>query len=143
VPSETSPSDAYEHPDDIAHNLRQLRIQVVSWQYGWGAENLWESEFNNQLSAAREEGQDAIGHFFFHNCETHAMQGMDVLKGLKFVAPVPCNSTPDEVRDLFLQGYDMVIGVASEVKFFEVKLDEYAPAIPMTKLSDIRHYSGM
>jgi hypothetical protein len=81
--------------------------------------------------------------FFFHNCETHAMQGMDVLKGLKFVAPVPCNSTPDEVRDLFLQGYDMVIGVASEVKFFEVKLDEYAPAIPMTKLSDIRHYSGM
>jgi hypothetical protein len=33
--------------------------------------------------------------------------------------------------------------VASEVKFFEVKLDEYAPATPMTRLSDIRHYSGM
>jgi hypothetical protein len=71
------------------------------------------------------------------------MQGRDILKDLKFVASVSCNSTPDEVRDLFLQGYDMAIGVVSEVKFFKVKLDEYAPAIPTTKLSDIRHYSGM
>jgi hypothetical protein len=142
VPSEASPSDTYEHPNDIAYNLRQLLIQVVNWQYGWGAENLWESEFNNQLSAAREEGQDAIDHFF-HNCETRAMQGRDILKDLKFMAAVSCNGTSDEIRDLFLQGYDMVIGVASEVKFFEVKLDEFAPAIPMTKLSDIRHYSGM
>jgi hypothetical protein len=69
------------------------------------------------------------------------MQGRDILKDLKFVASVSCNSTPDEVRDLFLQGYDMAIGVVSEVKFFKVKL--YAPAIPTTKLSDIRHYSGM
>lgn len=71
------------------------------------------------------------------------MQGRDILKDLKFVASVSGNSMPDEIRDLFLQGYDMVIGVASEVKFFEVKLDEYAPATPMTKLSDICHYSGM
>jgi len=45
------------------------------------------------------------------------MQGRDILKDLKFVPLVSGNSMPDEIRDLFLQGYDMVIGVASEVKF--------------------------
>ena len=58
-------------------------------------------------------------------------------------AAVSCNSTPDEIRDLFLQGFDMVTAVTSEVKFFEVKLDEYAPSVPMTKVSDVRYYSGM
>lgn len=48
-----------------------------------------------------------------------------------------------EITDLFMQGYDLVLAITSEVKFFEVKLDEYAPAVPMTKISDVRSYSGL
>jgi hypothetical protein len=71
------------------------------------------------------------------------MEGREILRDLKFVASVSCNSTYNEIRDLFIQGFEMAIAVTSEVKFFEVKLDEYAPATPMSKLSDIRCYSCM
>ena len=71
------------------------------------------------------------------------MEGREILRDLKLVALVSCNSTYDEIRDLFIQGFEMAIAVTSEVKFFEVKLDEYAPATPMSKLSDIRRYSCM
>lgn len=128
---------------DIASNIRALRIVVVNWAYSWGPENLWERRFNDELRSARKHGgQTAVDHFFTE-CEQHAKEGRDILHDLKFSAAVSCNSTPDEIRDLFLQGFDMVTAVTSEVKFFEVKLDEYAPSVPMTKISDVRYYSGM
>jgi hypothetical protein len=37
---------------------------------------------------------------------------------------VSCNDTPDEIRDLFIQGYNMEVAIALQVKFFEVKLHE-------------------
>jgi hypothetical protein len=46
------------------------------------------------------------------------------------------------MRDLFLQGYEMVIATALEVKFFDMKLHQYAPAISSMKISDVRMYSG-
>lgn len=128
---------------DIAFNMRALRIEVVNWGYDWGPEHHWEKKFNDELSLARSHGgQPAIDHFFTE-CEQHAQEGRDILHDLKFVAAVSCNSTHDEIRDLFLQGYDMVMAVTSEVKFFEVKLDEYAPSMPLTKISDIRYYTSM
>ncbi|KAI6101305.1 hypothetical protein F5141DRAFT_1066044 [Pisolithus sp. B1] len=39
--------------------------------------------------------------------------------------------------------FDLLGAVLAEVKFFEVKLDEYAPAVPYSKVSDARYYSGM
>ncbi|KAI6021071.1 hypothetical protein EDC04DRAFT_2607345 [Pisolithus marmoratus] len=39
--------------------------------------------------------------------------------------------------------FDLLEVVLLEVKFFEVKLDEYAPAVPYSKVSDARYYSGM
>jgi hypothetical protein len=75
--------------------------------------------------------------------EAHVQEGRDLLRGLKFVAEISCNNTPDEIRDLFLQGYDLVITVTSEVKFCEVKLDEYAPAVPSTQMTNIHHYTGV
>jgi hypothetical protein len=129
-------------PDDLAFNIRELRIDITNWEYGWGPESTWEKTFNNHLNDAREAGSKAIDKFFL-DCDTHVQEGRDILRDLKFVAQVSCNNTPDEIRDLFLQGYDMMIAVTSEVKFFEVKLDEYAPAVPSTKLTNIRSYSSI
>ena len=78
---------------------------------------------------------------FFRACEEHVVAGWEILKDLKFVAAVSCNSTHDEIRDLFLQGYEMVIATALEVKFFDMKLHQYVPVISTTKISDIRMYS--
>jgi hypothetical protein len=128
---------------DITSNIRALRIEVVNWSYNWGPENLWEKKFNDELRSARSNGgQPSVDHFFIE-CEEHAKEGRRILYDLKFVAAVLCNSTHAEIRDLFLQGYDMAIAVTAEAKFFEVKLDEYAPAVPMTKLSEIRYFAGM
>jgi hypothetical protein len=127
-------------PNDIAYNLQRLRINIVNWQYDWGPENLWDLEFNSQLSVVQEDGQDAVDKFF-RNCESHAMEGREILRDLKFAASASCNCTHDEIRDIFIQGFEMAVAVTSEVKYFEVKLHEYAPATPMSKLSDIRRYS--
>jgi hypothetical protein len=128
---------------DIANNIRVLRIEIANWAYGWGPENLWEKRFNDELCSAREQSGQPTVDQFFTECERHVREGREILYDLKFMAAVSCDSTHDEIRDLFLQGYDMVMAVTSEVKFFEVKLDEFAPLVPMTKQSDIRYYSGM
>lgn len=91
---------------------------------------------------AREEGRAALDSFF-ESCERHAKLGRTFLSDLKNVSLVSHIRNPDEIRDFFLQTYEMVLAVASEVKFFEVKLDEFAPAVAMTKVSDVRYYSGM
>ena len=129
-------------PQDLSFNIRALRLEVTNWQYPWGAESTWERTFNQELAAAREDGQKAVNRFFL-DLETHVREGWDILTDLKFVAEVSVNNTADEIRDLFLQGYGMVMTVALEVKFFEVKLDEYAPAVPSTQMCNIRHHSGM
>jgi hypothetical protein len=120
--------------------MRIARVKCVNWQYGWGSETQWESEFNAQLSIAQEDGQEGVDKFF-RACENHVVAGWEILKDLKFVASVACNSTHDEIRDLFLQGYEMVIDTALEVKFFDMKLHQYAPTISRAKISDIRMYS--
>jgi hypothetical protein len=127
-------------PDDIAYNLRTAHIKCVNWQYGWGSETQWESEFNAQLSIAREEGQEGVDGFF-RACETHVVEGWEILKDLRFAASMSCNSTHDEIRDLFLQGYEMVIAMALEVKFFDMKLHQYTPAISTATISKICMYS--
>jgi hypothetical protein len=114
----------------LAFNIRALHLEVTNWECGWGPETIWERTFNDHLLAAKERGQAAID-VFIDDCDAHAQKGREILRDLKYVADISCNNTPDEIRDLFLQGYGMAIAVASEVKFFEVKLDQYAPvAIP-------------
>jgi hypothetical protein len=129
-------------PGDLSFNIRALRIEVTNWQYPWGSESTWERTFNNCLADAREKGRMVVDRFFL-DLEEHAQEGRNLLRELKFVAEVSCNNTPDEIRDLFLQGYDMVITVTSEVKFCEVKLDEYAPAVPSTQMTNIRSHAGV
>jgi len=128
---------------DIVSNIHALQIETVNWAYEWAPESLWEKRFNDELCLAQNRsGQPTVDHFLME-CEQHAAEGREILHDLKFAAAVSCNSTHDKIHNLFLQGYDMVIAVMSEVKFFEVKLDEYAPAVPMTKISDSRYFAGV
>ena len=65
-----------------------------------------------------------VAHEFHKGVKYHVQEGRDLLNKLKFLGEVSCNNTPNEIRDLFLQGYDMAIAIALQVKFFEVKLHQ-------------------
>ena len=105
-------------PDDLTYHIWKLQIDFVNWRLDWGETN-WETEFADQLRVAQQEGQTRN----FVNGVRHIVRaGRDLLDKLKFLGEVSCNNTPVEIRDLFLQGYNMVIAIALQVKFFEVKL---------------------
>jgi hypothetical protein len=92
----------------------------VNWRLDWEETN-WETEFTDQFRAAQQDGQicdfiDGVRHI--------VRAGRDLLDELKLLVEVSCNNPPNEIRDLFLQGYDMAIATALQVKFFEVKLHQ-------------------
>lgn len=131
-----------DHDPSLATIIRELRLAVANWTCHWGPENLWGKRFHDELTEARNEGHCAVDAFF--ECWVkHVKEGRKILLDLKFAAELRVDSTFDEIRDLFLQGYEMVVGVTSEVKFFEVKLDEYCPATPSTQCSDLRCYTDL
>jgi hypothetical protein len=105
-------------PDDLTYHIQKLRIDFVNWRVDWGEMN-WETEFDKQLHAAQKS--DTV-HDFVDGTKQKIREGRDLLYDLKFLGEVSCNNTHDEIRDLFLQGYDMAIAITSQVKFFEVKL---------------------
>ncbi|KAG2122393.1 hypothetical protein BD769DRAFT_1316860, partial [Suillus cothurnatus] len=76
---------------------------------------------------------------FFSLCNTHAQAGQEILYDLRYLANANCRCRRVR-RDRFIQLYDMLEMVLPEVKFFEVKLDEYAPSIPSSRLSSVHYY---
>ena len=78
---------------------------------------------------------------FFEELDEHAREGRNILKELRYAGAGACVGEYGVFVDLFVQGFDMAIDITSEVKFFEVKLDEFAPFVPATVQSKIRYMS--
>lgn len=117
------PSD--EPDSSISAKLRDLRLRVVNWSENWGSETCWDRVFDEEIALA-EYDEGRMGVFrFIERCEGHVEQGRQLLTDLKFVASGCGVHSGFEVVDMFLQGYELVKLVATEVKFFEVKLDQY------------------
>ncbi|KAI5982468.1 hypothetical protein EDD15DRAFT_2377761 [Pisolithus albus] len=102
--------------------LPHLRLSIDAWKSDWGPESAWLKKFDESLRKAREKGLASMDRFF-----------KDTARGTQ----------RGRQLDTFLQIFDLLEVVLAEVKFFEVKLDEYAPAVPYSKVSDARYYSGM
>lgn len=132
-------ADGADEGGDLRLNIRRARLCVVNWTWGWGPENRWEKRFNDELQAARRISLSNMDAFFVRIGE-HTAEGREILEQLKCAASFECDCTMGEVKDLFLQGYDMVVQVTSEVKFLESKVDQFAPAVSYSKLSDIHYY---
>ncbi|KAG1760640.1 hypothetical protein EDD22DRAFT_848374 [Suillus occidentalis] len=118
--------------------IQDLQVSICGWQYDWGPANIWEKTFNEKLRLAQDRGNCAVSRFF-DQCEQHTSGGRALLADLKRIAYAPC-SNGRQARDRCIHLYDLVFDVLSEVKFFEVKLDEYAPAVPLSRLSSTRYY---
>ena len=44
------------------------------------------------------------------------------------------------VSDLYEQVFDLLMSLLTELRFFEVKLDKYAPVFPLSRISEARYY---
>ncbi|KAG2336447.1 hypothetical protein BDR05DRAFT_862926, partial [Suillus weaverae] len=118
-------------------SMAEVRLLIGQWQYCWGPINLWEKMFNEKLWATQDWGSGSVNDFF-SQCETHTTNGRQLLNELKTIAYSPCNGR--QARDKCIQLHDLLSAVLSEVRFFEVKLDEYAPAVPLSRMSSTRYY---
>ncbi|KAF7967192.1 hypothetical protein HWV62_35592 [Athelia sp. TMB] len=123
--------------DDVAYHIRRLRVDHANWTQQMGAESIWDSSFTAQLLKASKDGKQ---DHFFRGILKHITAGRALLAQLKALGEAGLNSTPDEIRDLFMQGFDLITSTMAEVKFFELKLDQYAPIVPSSTISQIRFY---
>ncbi|KAG1777173.1 hypothetical protein EV702DRAFT_970129, partial [Suillus placidus] len=116
------------------------RIAISDWQFNWGPENTWEKQFNDRLRAQQERNSTFCSvDMFFGICDDHVQSGWEILGDLRKITAGYCRNGR-VMKDKFFQIYDMLAIVLLEVKFFEVKLDEYAPSIPTSRLSSVRYY---
>lgn len=128
--------------------LQQLRVEVTKWAKNWGPEGSWDAlaeEWVTDIQKRyRQSEVNELLDDLFTDWNNHAREGRVLLRRLQAatedIDPTTLNSLT-ELQALFLQGYGMVVEVLSEVKFFEIKLDEYAPLRnrPMA-CSKVRYY---
>lgn len=90
----------------------------------------------------QEKGRRATDEFF-SQCEDHVREGRAILRDLQLLAYHLPNKGSKQVKDTYIQIYDLLSAVLMEVFFFELKLDEYAPAVPLSKLSEVRYYHSI
>lgn len=77
---------------------------------------------------------------FFSDLDDHAKLGRFLLNRLKYAGAGECVGEYGVFIDLFVQGFDMAVEIASEVKFFEVKVDEHAPCLPHNAECQLRRF---
>ncbi|KAI5992431.1 hypothetical protein EDD15DRAFT_2197015 [Pisolithus albus] len=122
--------------------LPDLRLSIDAWKSDWGPESAWLKKFDESLRKACEKGLASTDRFF-KECEVHAHEGCRFIHFLRKTSSTTCGMQWERQLDTFLQIFDLLEVVLVEVKFFEVKLDEYAPAVPYSKVSNARYYSGL
>ncbi|KAG0708407.1 hypothetical protein DFH29DRAFT_870940 [Suillus ampliporus] len=120
------------------HSLSELCASIAEWQTEWGPAATWGKNFHCSLTHAQEKGRRTTDEFFAH-CEDHVCKGRAILRDLQLLAHHP-NKGPTQMKDMYIQMYDLMSLVLTEVVFFEVKLEEYAPAVPLSKVSEVRYY---
>lgn len=114
-------------------NISDIRTSIAGWQTEWGPAATWAKNFHHTLSRVQEKGRRATDEFF-SQCEDHVREGRAILRDLQLLAHHPPNKGSKQVKDTYIQIYDLLSAVLMEVFFFELKLDEYAPAVPLSKL---------
>lgn len=110
---------------DIIHKFASVRQRYHSWTYAssWGPETLWMDGFTIELNSAQGRGPKAVGQLF-RGFEDHAIHGRGMLRELKGVGHMSQRVRDDSwlVRDFFLQSFDLLSCIISEVKFVEIKV---------------------
>jgi hypothetical protein len=83
------------------------------------------------LNKVTHESQVATNELFLDLAD-HICQGRDILTELKYAGSGHCDEKYGVLMDLFIQGFELTVGLTSKVK-----LNEFAPATPIYSRSDI------
>jgi len=138
--SQTS-SDSHLHP--LAHSelpsLKEVRQLIAVWQSEWGVESTWPKKFHEQLKHAQDSGQHAIDTFF-SQCAVHVEEGRQLVWFLRSITRKGFWGVRYKVSDLYEQVFNLLTSLLTELQFFEVKLDEYAPVFPLSRISEAHYY---
>lgn len=123
----------------IQSRMKDIRSTTIAWSWDWGPENAWEVKFQRKMKQARDRGGGAVD-IFIEDIELHAKQGRTILHRLRSIQIGRSLGEPESnLLDFFAQALEMGIQITSEVKFFEVKLDEYAPVVTKHQESTLRY----
>ena len=90
---------------------------------------MWEADFQFQLGIAWEKGDKAILTFLKHIIDL-VKKGRYILRALWHVGVGTCDGDYGTLIDLFSQGMALAVEITSEVKFFEVKIEEFVAITP-------------
>ncbi|KAI5999210.1 hypothetical protein EDD15DRAFT_2363274 [Pisolithus albus] len=143
VSPDTEP-DSYLHPSSRSElpPLEEIRQLIAEWQSEWGAESTWPKRFHEQLKRAQGRGRLATDSFF-SQCEAHVEEGRRLVWLLRSITRKGFRGAGRKVADSYEQVFDLLTSLLTELRFFEVKLDEYAPISPLSRISEARYYFTM
>ncbi|KAH7908463.1 hypothetical protein BJ138DRAFT_1103478 [Hygrophoropsis aurantiaca] len=130
-------------PAHTVHNasLESIRQATDAWKVDWECEFTWSKEFDNALQRSREKGLDGVNRFF-SECEKHTREGRQILRDIKKVSQGSWKGGETSIREQVICLHDLVLEVAREVKFFELKYNDYNPVVPIWKVSELRYHDG-
>ncbi|KAG1727281.1 uncharacterized protein EDB91DRAFT_1061224 [Suillus paluster] len=117
------------------HALSELHTSIPGWQTEWGPAATWGKKIHHLLTHAQEKERRTTDKFFAH-CEDHVCKGRAIPHDLQLLAHHP-NKGPMQMKDMYIQMYGLMSLVLTKVIFFEVKFKEYAPAVPLSKVSKV------
>ncbi|KAI6143574.1 hypothetical protein BKA82DRAFT_4359364 [Pisolithus tinctorius] len=115
--------------------LEKVRQLIADWQSEWGTESTWPKKFHDQLRHAQGRARLATDSFF-SQCEAHVEEGRRLVWILRNIARKVSGVWGTGAADLYEQVFDLLTSLLTELRFFEVKLDDYAPISPLSRISD-------
>ncbi|KAI6041991.1 hypothetical protein EDC04DRAFT_2564849, partial [Pisolithus marmoratus] len=119
--------------------LKHIRQLITDWQSEWGAESTWPKRFHEQIKHAQGRGQLATD-LFFSQCEAHIEEGRQLIWLLRSITCKGFRGVGHKAADSYEQVFDLLTSLLTELHFFEVKLDDYAPISPLSRVSEACYY---
>ncbi|KIK18409.1 hypothetical protein PISMIDRAFT_109471, partial [Pisolithus microcarpus 441] len=119
--------------------LKKVRQLITDWHSKWGAESTWPKKFHEELKHAQDRGHLA-SEAFFSECEAHVEGRRWLLCLLRSITCKGFRGMGYKVADLYEQVFDLLTSLLTELHFFEVKLDEFAPISPLSQISEAHYY---
>ncbi|KAG1877290.1 hypothetical protein F4604DRAFT_1580815 [Suillus subluteus] len=95
---------------------------VNLWKKDWESEVKWNESYGELLSHARHKGGYWMA-IFFEECSIHASEGRALLESIREVVHTSCPYCRERLKYDTILLYDLLICVISEIKFFEVKVE--------------------
>ncbi|EGN97674.1 hypothetical protein SERLA73DRAFT_75335 [Serpula lacrymans var. lacrymans S7.3] len=124
---------------DIRKDFVGIECAFGAWGIEWGPQSGWNKHFHRELDFARAKGQLVVDYLFLR-WDEHIRVGRVILGRIKlFNLTHLARTAPTELMAVGLRIFEMIVSLMSEVRFFELKLEEYAAVVPPNKVSDIKY----